>query len=148
VGGCGGSAFFLGRGLAIGGAYMFPVIRATFSGPAPRPHPLTLSGVETPVNLAFGEAPSALESPMEFSIPYDLVRLLIQGKLRDGRLPYDGVTRSSSSPSAGETCEGCDMLLAKEHVLMAVTTLTRSRPIQFHVICFQVWNDERRAPKS
>jgi hypothetical protein len=31
---------------------------------------------------------------------------------------------------------------------MAVTTLTRSRAIQFHVICFQVWNDERRAPKS
>jgi CheY-like chemotaxis protein len=51
---------------AIGGAYPFPVIRATFSGPAPRPHPLTLSGVETPVNLAF-VAPSALESPMEFS---------------------------------------------------------------------------------
>jgi CheY-like chemotaxis protein len=28
---------------------------------------LTLSGVETPVNLAFVQAPSALESPMEFS---------------------------------------------------------------------------------
>ena len=85
---------------------------------------------------------------MEFSIPYDIVHLLIQGKLRDGRLPYDGVTRSWSSPSAGETCEGCDMLLAMEHALMEVTTLTRSKAIQFHVICFQVWNDERRAPKS
>jgi hypothetical protein len=85
---------------------------------------------------------------LEFSIPYDIVRLLIQGKLRDGRLPYDGVTRSWSSPSAGETCEGCDVLLAKEHALMEVTTPTRSKAIQFHVICFQVWNDERRAPKS
>jgi hypothetical protein len=85
---------------------------------------------------------------VEFSIPYDVVRLLIQGKLRDGRLPYDGVTRAWSSPSARERCEGCDMLLATEHVLMAVTTLTRSKAIQFHVICFQVWNDERRAPKS
>src|SRR5206468_254680 len=37
------------------------------SGPAPRPHLLTLSGVETPVNLAFVEATYALESPMEFS---------------------------------------------------------------------------------
>ena len=35
--------------------------------PAPRPHPLALSGVETPVNLAFVEATYALESPMEFS---------------------------------------------------------------------------------
>src|SRR5437899_10599485 len=50
-----------------GAAYPSPAIRATFSGPAPRPHPLALSGVETPVNLAFVEAPSALESPMEFS---------------------------------------------------------------------------------
>src|SRR5207253_11387971 len=50
-----------------GAAYPFPVIRAAFSGPAPRPHALTLSGVETPVNLAFVEAPSAQESPMEFS---------------------------------------------------------------------------------
>jgi len=52
---------------AIGAAYPLPVIRATFSGPAPRPHPLTLSGVEPPVNLAFVEATYALESPMEFS---------------------------------------------------------------------------------
>jgi len=108
---------------------------------------LALSGVETPVNLAFVEATYALESPVEFSISSDVVRLLIQGKLREGRLPYDGVTRTWTSPSAGETCEGCDMLLAKEHVLMTVTTLTRGRAIQFHVICFQVWNDERRAQK-
>jgi len=52
---------------AIGAAYLCPVIRATFSWPAPRPHPLALSGVETPVNLAFVEAVYALESLMEFS---------------------------------------------------------------------------------
>ena len=85
---------------------------------------------------------------MEFLSPYDVVRLLIRGKLRDGRLPYDGVTRSWSSSSAGETCEGCDTILAKEHVLMAVTTLTRSSAIQFHAICFRVWNDERRTQET
>jgi hypothetical protein len=37
-------------------AYPFPVIRATFRVPAPRPHPLALSGAESPVNLAFVEA--------------------------------------------------------------------------------------------
>ena len=37
------------------------------SVPAPWPHPLTLSGVETLVNLAFVEAMYALESLMEFS---------------------------------------------------------------------------------
>ena len=68
---------------------------------------------------------------MEFSIAYDVVRLLIQGKLRNGRLPYDGVTRSWSSPSAGETCEGCDMLLSDEHALMTVTTLRVAAPFSF-----------------
>ena len=52
---------------AIGGAYPFPVISCYLSVPAPRPYPLALSGVETPVNLAFVEATYALESPMEFS---------------------------------------------------------------------------------
>src|SRR3982074_194145 len=51
----------------IGAPYPCPAIRATFRVPAPRPHPLTLSGVETPVNLAFVEATYALESRMEFS---------------------------------------------------------------------------------
>jgi hypothetical protein len=46
---------------AIDAAYPFPVIRATFRVPAPRPHPLALSGVETPVNLALVEATYALE---------------------------------------------------------------------------------------
>ena len=86
---------------------------------------------------------------MDLSIPEDVVRVLIQEKLRDGRLPYDGVTRTWSGPSAQEACEGCEMVLAKEHALMKVTTLTRgTKPIHFHAICFQVWNDQRRAPKS
>jgi hypothetical protein len=52
---------------ASGAAYPFPVIRAIFRVPAPRPYPLALSGVETPVNLALVEATYALESPMELS---------------------------------------------------------------------------------
>jgi len=107
---------------------------------------LTLSGVESPVNLAFVEAKYALESAVNLPIPREDVRVLIQEKLRDGRLPYDGVTKAWSGPSAQERCEGCEMVLAKEHALMKVATLTRgTRPIQFHVVCFQVWNDVRRA---
>src|SRR6266566_10003034 len=55
------------RRSVIGAAYPCLSIRATFCEPAPRPHPLALSGVETPVNLAFVEATYALGSPMEFS---------------------------------------------------------------------------------
>src|SRR5438309_11035158 len=46
------------------------------------------------------------------------LRLLIQGKIRDGRLPHDGITKVWSSPSAGETCDACDTILAKDQLVM------------------------------
>jgi hypothetical protein len=107
---------------------------------------LTPLGVESPVNLAFIDVGFALESPVDLPLSNEAIRALIQERLRDGRLPYDGVTRTWSGPSARETCDGCELVLASEHALMNVTTLTRgTRPLQFHPICFEVWNTERRA---
>jgi len=41
------------------------------------------------------------------------------------------------------------LILAKEDLLMAGTTLTRDRmPLHFHVVCFRVWDDQRRALQS
>src|SRR5882672_4790549 len=80
VASCARLRFFSGRGLAI---------RAILRAPAPRPHGLTF-GVKTPVNLArvrgrlgTGEATMDQES----------LRLLIQRKIRDGRLPHDGIKK-------------------------------------------------------
>src|SRR5207237_6031271 len=42
----------------------------------------------------------------------------IQRKIRDGRLPHDGITKVWSSPSAGETCDACDTILAKDQLVM------------------------------
>jgi hypothetical protein len=107
---------------------------------------LTLSGVESPVNLAFVEAKYALEPAVDLPLGREDVRVLILEKLRDGRLPYDGVTRAWTGPSAQERCEGCEIVLAQDHTLMQVATLTRgTRPLRFHVVCFEVWNVERRA---
>jgi hypothetical protein len=74
------------------------------------------------------------------------LRLLILRKLRDGRLPDDGIKKVWSSPSDGETCNACDKVLAKTQLLMEGVTLDLSRrPLQMHVQCFQIWDQERRA---
>ena len=74
----------------------------------------------------------------------EALRLRIQRKLRDGRLPHVKIPRVWGSPSAGETCDVCDMALTKEQLLMEGTTLAGGTPIQFHVRCFMLWDDETR----
>jgi hypothetical protein len=103
---------------------------------------LTLPGVKTPVNVACFAAAATRGAGMN----QESLRLLIQRKIRDRRLPRDGITRVWSSPSDGETCDACDAVLAKDQLLMEGITLDLGRrPFQFHVRCFQIWDHERRA---
>jgi len=44
--------------------------------------------------------------------------------------------------SDGETCAACDTVLATAELVMEGTT--HGRNLQFHVRCFQLWDDERR----
>ena len=75
---------------------------------------------------------------------HEVLRLLIQRKVRGGRLPHD-ITRVWSSPSDKEMCVACDTILSKEQLVMEGTTLRSGRrALQFHVRCFQVWDSERR----
>jgi hypothetical protein len=76
------------------------------------------------------------------------IRLLIRDKLKDGRLPYDSMPRFWGGPSNGERCDACDALISKSQLVMEGITSTPSdkKPIQFHVVCFQLWDAERRAP--
>ena len=77
---------------------------------------------------------------------HEALRLLIQRKVRDGRLPHDTITKVWSSPSAGETCRACDTILSMDQLVMEGTTLTTGRrALQFHVQCFQIWDSERRS---
>jgi hypothetical protein len=41
------------------------------------------------------------------------LRILIQRKIRDGRLPRDGIKKLRSSRSDGEMCDGCDAILSR-----------------------------------
>ena len=75
------------------------------------------------------------------SMDQESLRLLIRR-----RLPHDGIRRVASSPTAGETCDACDAIVAMDQLLMEGITLDLGRkPLQLHVRCFQMWDHESRA---
>jgi hypothetical protein len=80
----------------------------------------------------------------------EAIRILIREKLRDGRLPYDSMPRFWGGPADGEVCDACEKPITKQQLVMEgiASTLSDKKPIQFHVACFQIWDAERRAPKS
>jgi hypothetical protein len=76
----------------------------------------------------------------------EALRLLVRRKIRDRRLPHDGIRTVWSTPSDGETCDACDTVLTKDQLLMEESPLDLGRkPFQMHVRCFQIWDHERRA---
>jgi len=88
---------------------------------------------------------------------YEAIRVLVREKLRDGRLPFDSIRKLWGGPAAGEKCDACDQPIARQQVIIEgisstlrdKSTLRNKRPIQFHVRCFQIWDEERRvAPAS
>jgi hypothetical protein len=80
------------------------------------------------------------------------IRLLIREKLKDGRVPYDSMPRFWGGPGNDERCDACDALITKQElVLEGVSSKpTDKKPVQFHVVCFQLWDRERReaSPKN
>jgi hypothetical protein len=73
----------------------------------------------------------------------DALRLLIRQKVQDARLPYVGITRLQGSPSAGERCDACEVILSQEQLVLEATTLNR-RLLMLHVRCYQIWEEERQ----
>jgi hypothetical protein len=73
------------------------------------------------------------------------LRLLIQRKIRDGRLPRHGIGRVWSSPSAGQTCDACEAIVSRDQLVMEGAPLASGgKAYTFHVRCFQIWDSERQ----
>jgi hypothetical protein len=80
----------------------------------------------------------------------EAIRVIIRQKLKDSRLPCDSKPSFWSGPGDGERCDACDTVIRKDQLVMEgiASTLSDKKPIQFHVVCFQLWDQERRAAQS
>lgn len=64
------------------------------------------------------------------------------------------MARFWGGPADGEMCDACDQSITKQQLVMEGISSAPSdrpkdkKPIQLHVKCFQIWDAERRAPKS
>lgn len=82
------------------------------------------------------------------------LRLLIRAKLGQGLLPYNSIPRVWGAPASGETCDACDLVIEAPSMVIEGITLSdgnnpshaydRRRPLQLHVMCFYLWDAERR----
>ena len=76
----------------------------------------------------------------------DAIRTLIRRKLRDGHLPFTSVSRFWGAPADGEVCDVCDKSITKQQLVLEGMASPNKKLIHFHVLCFELWNDERRQP--
>jgi hypothetical protein len=74
------------------------------------------------------------------------LRLLIQRKLDDGRLPHNSIPRIWGGPGDGEACDACEEIVPTNQLLMEGIAIDQRRPVQFHVKCFYLWDEMRKAP--
>ena len=71
---------------------------------------------------------------------------IIRANLADGRLPQNSIPRVWGGASNGETCDACEETITKAQCVMEGVSTTGSAGIQFHVMCFQIWDAARLAP--
>jgi hypothetical protein len=75
----------------------------------------------------------------------EAIRLLILTKLADGRLPLNSIPRVWGGPGNGETCDACERIITKHEFVMEGISLAGGKaPLQLHVACFWLWDEERR----
>jgi hypothetical protein len=70
-----------------------------------------------------------------------LLRLLIQGKIADGRLPHAPMPSMWGGPGNGETCDGCGEIVSLAQLIIDGLSM-RGDVVRFHVPCFHVWDVE------
>jgi hypothetical protein len=74
------------------------------------------------------------------------LRRLIQRKLAYGRLPYNSIPRVWGGAGNEETCDACDEMITKNHMVMEGVGLGQNA-LHFHLRCFSLWDELRRELK-
>ena len=79
------------------------------------------------------------------------LRWLIREKLHNGRSPRGNAATVFGAPADGsEICVACEVGIARGQLVIGGGPRKgeHHQPMPFHVAHFEVWNDERRAPKT
>jgi hypothetical protein len=93
-----------------------------------------------------GRQPRAGPFWRPFGMETEAIRALIRVKLRDGRLPSDGIPIALGRPGNEHKCDGCDEVLAITLLMMELTKDSKS--FLLHGDCYIIWNTERLTLKS
>lgn len=72
------------------------------------------------------------------------LRTLITAKVHDGRLPRTAPPHVWGGPGHGATCSACEDTISKRQ-LEIEAVLMDGNTFMFHVRCFQLWDEERKA---
>ncbi len=75
---------------------------------------------------------------------FGTIRLVIRGKLENGRLPLEKAARVLGRSATGEACDGCGMTIGTGQ--LAMDGLARgpgNKGMQLHLRCFEIWTQER-----
>ena len=77
-------------------------------------------------------------------IDLDIVPSVIRRRLQDGRLPQGRVWNLNGAEGDGQLCDACGSIVTSDQLAME-GTLSESggRPLQFHALCFRIWDNER-----
>jgi hypothetical protein len=69
-----------------------------------------------------------------------LIRATASGRV----LPHDAASKVSGRPAGGEICTACGHRINPEQLVMdGVVKSNDGASINLHVLCFELWNDER-----
>lgn len=73
------------------------------------------------------------------------LRILIREKLASGGLARDGIHGVSGGPGKGQICVACGTTIGKsDSVTEGIGSGEHRKALQFHVVCFSIWDAERR----
>jgi hypothetical protein len=73
------------------------------------------------------------------------LRILIREKLASGGLARNGIQGVSGGPGKGQICVACGTTIGKsQFVTEAISTGEHRKALQFHIVCFSIWDAERK----
>ena len=75
----------------------------------------------------------------------EVLRRLVNEKLADGRLPLNSIPRAWGGPGNGGDLRCVrDDFTRLEFIMEGISRAPGKKPLQMHVGCLHLWDDERR----